>query len=188
INTYYQQVFETKTEYSSLATMGFENEVIIQHLIADIVFFLIFLCIENLNVTVSSIRDLDENRILGVGTGFVFSFVTCYHKELHLFVLKIEKYQCVLEIYLDLDLKCINTITGTDPDQIWNQVEILKKYIRLYLFEIRNPLVQNHINILRNELSTCAVNEWTTNKQQLEKVFNRHIKSRKMKLSKTDFE
>ncbi|CAG8636671.1 5055_t:CDS:1, partial [Scutellospora calospora] len=36
INICYQKVFEAKTEYSSLAAVGFENEDIIQQLITDV--------------------------------------------------------------------------------------------------------------------------------------------------------
>ncbi|CAG8537203.1 11307_t:CDS:2, partial [Scutellospora calospora] len=73
-----------------------------------------------------SIGDLDEDRFFSVGTGFVSSFTARYCKEIHLFVLKIEEYQYVLEIYLDS--KCINTITGTDSDEIWDQIELFKKH------------------------------------------------------------
>ncbi|CAG8721953.1 8533_t:CDS:1, partial [Scutellospora calospora] len=67
-----------KTEYSSLAAVGFENKNIIQQLIADIVFFLIFLRIEKLNMVILSIRDPDKNRFYSFSTGFVSSFITHY--------------------------------------------------------------------------------------------------------------
>ncbi|CAG8746720.1 11909_t:CDS:2, partial [Racocetra persica] len=169
ISKYYQQIFITKTEYFGLATMSFENELIIQQLIADIVFFLIFLHIDKFIIVVSSIGDPDENKLYDIGAGFVSLFMTRYHKALYLFVLKIEEHEYVLKIYSES--VCVGKITGADPDKVWNQVEVLKKYTRLYLFEITNTLVQQHINILKNESLTCAVKEWS-NTMQLEKVFN----------------
>ncbi|RIB00564.1 hypothetical protein C2G38_2233836 [Gigaspora rosea] len=176
INACYQQAFQTKTEYSGLAVMGFENEFIIKQLIDDIAFFLIFCRVNKLEVVVSSIGSLDENRLYNVGTGFVSSFTTRYRGAQHLFVLKIEESLCVLEIYSEP--VCVNKITGSDPDEVWNQVEFLKKYIGSYLFGITNTLVQEHLNA-NNKSPTCAVKEWT-DIQKLEKVFNRHIKSRKI--------
>ncbi|CAG8587273.1 7447_t:CDS:1, partial [Cetraspora pellucida] len=67
INICYQQIFKTKTEYSGLAVIGFDSENIIQQLIADVIFFPIFLRIDNkFNVVISNIGDLDENRFYGV--------------------------------------------------------------------------------------------------------------------------
>ncbi|CAG8712986.1 5249_t:CDS:2, partial [Cetraspora pellucida] len=67
INTCYQQVFETKTEYSSLAAIGFENEDIIKELIADIESFSIFLQIfEKHNIVITSIGNIDEDKFNGV--------------------------------------------------------------------------------------------------------------------------
>ncbi|CAG8556517.1 6854_t:CDS:2, partial [Gigaspora rosea] len=165
INACYQQAFQTKTEYSGLAVMGFENEFIIKQLIDDIAFFLIFCRVNKLEVVVSSIGSLDENRLYNVGTGFVSSFTTRYRGAQHLFVLKIEESLCVLEIYSEP--VCVNKITGSDPDEVWNQVEFLKKYIGSYLFGITNTLVQEHLNA-NNKSPTCAVKEWT-DIQKLEK-------------------
>ncbi|CAG8619030.1 3534_t:CDS:1, partial [Scutellospora calospora] len=81
ISTYYQQVFGTKTEYSDLAIMGFENEIVNKQLIADIVFFLIFFYIDKLNRVVSSIGNLYKDRFYSIGTRFVSSFIACYHGE-----------------------------------------------------------------------------------------------------------
>jgi len=47
IKTCYQIIFGTKTEYSDLAVIGFENENIIQQLIVDILFFPIFFVLKN---------------------------------------------------------------------------------------------------------------------------------------------
>ncbi|CAG8854536.1 10050_t:CDS:1, partial [Gigaspora margarita] len=119
IKTCYQKIFETKTEYSGQAVMGFENEIIIRQLIDDVEYFPIFLKIENFNVVITSIGDLDENKFYGVGTGFISSFTTRYCGAQRLFVLKIEENQCNLEIYLESE--CTNQIIGQTPDDVWKQ-------------------------------------------------------------------
>ncbi|CAG8741627.1 35159_t:CDS:2 [Gigaspora margarita] len=49
------------------------------------------------------------------------------------------------------ELVCKNKIKEKTLDEVWNKVEIYKKYTRTYLFEIINELVQKHIEILRSE-------------------------------------
>ncbi|CAG8608858.1 19864_t:CDS:2, partial [Racocetra persica] len=94
IKTCYQKVFKTKTEYSSLAIMGF-------------------------NITITSIGDLNENKFYGVSTGFVSSFTTHYCGAQYLFVLKIEEEQCNLEIYLESEHT--HQFIKQTPDNIWNK-------------------------------------------------------------------
>ncbi|CAG8784459.1 35147_t:CDS:1, partial [Gigaspora margarita] len=149
VNACYKEVFKTKTEYSRLAVIGFENTDIIQQLISDIEFFPIFLYIEKLNIVVSSIGDLNKSKFYGVGAGFVSLFTARYQNVQHLFVLKIKENECSLEIYLES--VCKNKIKGKTPDEVWNKVEIYKKYTGTYLFGIMNKLVQKHIEELRNE-------------------------------------
>ncbi|RIB13654.1 hypothetical protein C2G38_2197242 [Gigaspora rosea] len=185
IKTCYQKVFGTKTEYSGQAVMGFEYEIIIQQLIDDVEFFPIFLQIENFNVIISSIGDLDENKFYGVGAGFVSSFTARYRSAQHLFVLKIEENQCNLEIYLESD--CTNQIIGQTPDDVWKKVGIHKKHTRSYIFGVTDELVREHIEMLKNKSPKCTPNDWV-NFQQLEKVFNRHIKSRKIPNAMTNWQ
>ncbi|CAG8607510.1 3832_t:CDS:2 [Gigaspora margarita] len=56
INICYQSTFKIKTEYSGLSVMGFDNEIIIQSLINDIVFFPIFTRIEKLTVVITNVE------------------------------------------------------------------------------------------------------------------------------------
>ncbi|CAG8641953.1 9303_t:CDS:1, partial [Scutellospora calospora] len=138
INTCYQTVFNTRTEYSGLAVMGFENEEIIRSLIIDIVFFPIFLHIEKLVVIITNIGNLDVSRFYGVSTGFVSSFIKRYHGAQHLFILKIKENQCIIEIYLESVL--VNKIVGETPDETWKKIEIYQKYTGTYLFGITDAL------------------------------------------------
>ncbi|RHZ82825.1 hypothetical protein Glove_103g290 [Diversispora epigaea] len=61
VKSCYQSIFNSKTEYSGLAIMGFENENIIQQLIADILFFPIFLRIENFLVVITNLGSLPKH-------------------------------------------------------------------------------------------------------------------------------
>ncbi|RIB00817.1 hypothetical protein C2G38_2232840 [Gigaspora rosea] len=140
VNTCYKRVFGTNTEHSGLAVIGFDNEAIIQELITDISFFPIFLRIEKLNVVIPCIGNLDENRFYGVSTGFVSMFT--------------------------MQSICINTIIEKTPDEIWNLVEVLKKFTGSYLFGITNELVQEQLHKLKSESPKCT--DWM-NRQQLEK-------------------
>ncbi|CAG8805534.1 12770_t:CDS:2, partial [Gigaspora margarita] len=124
-----------------------------------------------LDVVVSSIGDLDENRLYNVGAGFVSSFTACYRRAQYLFVLKIEESLCVLEIYSESVY--INKITGSDPDEVWNQVKILKKYTGSYLFGITNTLVQEHLNAANNKSPTSL--DPTTDKELLENLYRNNI-------------
>ncbi|CAG8566404.1 45867_t:CDS:1 [Gigaspora margarita] len=157
INICYQSTFKTKTEYSGLSVIGFDNEIIIQSLINDVVFFPIFIYIEKLTVVITNVGDLNKNRFHGIGAGFVSLFTIHYHHKQHLFILKIENQQCILKIYLELE--CIKTIIEETPDEIWKKLGIFQKYTRTYLFGLTNSLVHKHINKLRSKLPTCAVSD-----------------------------
>ncbi|CAG8833306.1 7122_t:CDS:2 [Gigaspora margarita] len=107
--------------------MGFKNKFIVKQLIANITFFPIFYRVDKLDIVVSSIGNLDENRLYNV------------------------------EIYSESIY--INKITGSNLDEVWNQVAFLKKYTRSYLFGITNTLVQEHLNTANSESPTCTVKE-----------------------------
>ncbi|CAG8612965.1 28554_t:CDS:2, partial [Racocetra persica] len=95
IKACYQKVFKTKTEYSGPAIIGF-------------------------NITITSIGNLDKNKFYRVGTGFVSLFTIHYCDAQRLFVLKIKKEQCNLEIYLELE--CTHQFIGQTPDDVWNKL------------------------------------------------------------------
>ncbi|CAG8780467.1 18922_t:CDS:1, partial [Gigaspora rosea] len=89
ISTCYQSSFKTKTEYLSSAIMGFNNINIIRQLIANIIFFPIFVRIDKLSVVIINTGNLEEDRFHGIGSGFISSFTTYYCNNQHLFVLEI---------------------------------------------------------------------------------------------------
>src|SRR6266542_3410481 len=109
-------IFDTKTEYLGLAVIGFENEDIIQQLIVDISFFLIFLHVEKFLVVIVGLGNSLKNEYYRAGVGFISSFIIRYHDAQHLFLLKIEEEHCLLEIYLELT--CIKQIIGEILDNV----------------------------------------------------------------------
>ncbi|RHZ86828.1 hypothetical protein Glove_43g54 [Diversispora epigaea] len=169
VKSCYQSIFNSKTEYSGLAIMGFENENIIQQLIADILFFPIFLRIENFLVVITNLGSLPKHdgNFYEAGVGFVSSLISRYNGAQHLFLLKIEKEYCVLEIHQELT--CVQKIIGETLDNVWCQLTICQKYTGSYLFGTKNALIQEKLGELENIPIICKYNDWT-NIQQLEKV------------------
>jgi hypothetical protein len=174
ITSCYKEVFGTKTEYSGVAVIGFEDEKIIQQLRNEIEFFPIFLRIEKLSVVISGFGYSSKDGYYGAGEGFTSSFITRYRDAQHLFLLKLEDDQCIIEIYRNADR--IEQFTGSTPDDVWKKVGIHKKFSGSHIFGITHETTQN---LLQSEVVTCKPDEWN-NHEKLTKVFNRHIKSRKL--------
>jgi len=180
INTCYKKVFGTKTEYSGVAVMGFENENIVQQLLEKVEFCPIFLRIEKFLVVISDLgySSNDSNDgYYGAGIGFVSSFITRYRDAQHLFLLKLEDNQCLLEIYLDSNK--IRQFTGFTPDDVWKKVGIHTKFSGSYIFGITHESIQQLLQSKDNKLVTCKPEEWNNN-EILMKVYNRHIKTCKI--------
>ncbi|CAB4395570.1 unnamed protein product [Rhizophagus irregularis] len=139
INSCYKEVFGTKTEYSGIAVIGFEDEKIIQQLCFGY---------------------SSKDEYYRAGEGFTSSFITRYQNTQHLFLLKLEDDQCIIEIYHNADK--IEQFTGSTPDDVWKK--------------ITHETTQN---LLQSEAVICKPDEWN-NHEKLTKVFDRHIKSRKL--------
>ncbi|PKC53833.1 hypothetical protein RhiirA1_509026 [Rhizophagus irregularis] len=99
INLCYKDIFKTKTEYFGMVIISFEDEKIIQQLLNKIEFFPIFLQIEKLSVVISGLGYSSKDEYYGAGKGFTSSFIIRYQNAQHLFLLKLEDDQCILEIY-----------------------------------------------------------------------------------------
>src|SRR5436190_3014901 len=174
VNSCYKEVFGTKTEYSGIAVISFEDEKVIQQLLDKIEFFPIFLRIEKLLVVISSLGYSSEDGYYGAEAGFASSFITRYQGAQHLFLLKLEDDQCILEIYFNADK--IKQFTGLTPDDVWKKVSIYKKFSGTHIFGITHESIQK---LLQSEVVTCKPEEWN-NHEKLTKVYNRHIKTRKL--------
>ncbi|GBC14886.2 hypothetical protein GLOIN_2v1846419 [Rhizophagus irregularis DAOM 181602=DAOM 197198] len=164
INSCYKEVFGTKTEYSGMAVIGFEDEKIIQQLLDKIEFFLIFLQIEKLSVVISGLGYSSKDGYYGAGEDFTSSFITRYQNSQHLFLLKLEDNQCILEIYHNANK--IEQFTESMPNDVWKKVGIHKKFSESYLFRITHETTQN---LLQFEVAICKPDEWN-NYEKLTKV------------------
>ncbi|RHZ43627.1 hypothetical protein Glove_960g3 [Diversispora epigaea] len=177
INSCYKKVFDTKTEYSGIAVMGFEDKNIIQQLLDKIEFFPMFLRIEKFLVVISGLGYSSKNEYYEAGAGFISTFITRFRNAQHLFLLRIEDDHCFLEIYQDS--KMIQQFIGLTPDDVWKKVGILKNFSGSYIFGITHESIQQLLNSENNKIVTCLSDEWH-NYEKLTKVFDRHIKTRKL--------
>ncbi|RIA85123.1 hypothetical protein C1645_831233 [Glomus cerebriforme] len=75
INSYYKEVFETKTEHSDITVIGFEDEKIIKQLFDKIEFFLIFLQIEKLLVVILDLGYSSKDGYYGAKKDFTSFFI-----------------------------------------------------------------------------------------------------------------
>ncbi|RHZ90012.1 hypothetical protein Glove_9g308 [Diversispora epigaea] len=176
INSCYQKVFNTKTEYSGISIMGFDDKNIIQQLLDKVEFIPIFLRIEKFSTVISGIGYSSFDQFYGAGTGFISSFITRYKGLQHLFLLRIEDSQCIVEIYLD-DNK-IQQYIGLTPDDVWKNVGVHKNFLGSYIFGITHESIQQLLNF-GNQKFTCLPNEWCNHKK-LSKIFDCHIMTRKI--------
>ncbi|POG62539.1 hypothetical protein GLOIN_2v1846419 [Rhizophagus irregularis DAOM 181602=DAOM 197198] len=124
-----------------MAVIGFEDEKIIQQLLDKIEFFLIFLQIEKLSVVISGLGYSSKDGYYGAGEDFTSSFITRYQNSQHLFLLKLEDNQCILEIYHNANK--IEQFTESMPNDVWKKVGIHKKFSESYLFRITHETTQN---------------------------------------------
>jgi len=82
-----------------------------------------------------------------------------------------------LEIYLDSNK--IRQFTGFTPDDVWKKVGIHTKFSGSYIFGITHESIQQLLQSKDNKLVTYKPEEWNNN-EILMKVYNRHIKTRKI--------
>ncbi|RHZ51444.1 hypothetical protein Glove_478g11 [Diversispora epigaea] len=179
INSLYHKIFNTNTEYSGLAAIGFENKEIIKRLIENIKFFPIFLKIEQFLTVVSGFGYSEkEENYYTADSGYISSIVACYKGQKHLFLLKVQKDECQIEVYQEETH--IKTFSGVTPDIIWNKIGIFQKFSGSYIFGITHEQVQKQLQNLKNEeFLICNSNRWD-NQELMNEAFARHIKSRKI--------
>jgi hypothetical protein len=139
INETYNQIFgNTKTKYSGLAVMGFDNETIVHELVADISFIPIFIRLDKILIVVSQIGISSREEYYGAGPGYLSTLITKYADKQSLFVQSIED-ECSLDVYHEGNKLYHNQ--DTTPNKIWKTVGIHRKYDGTALFGITNSYV-----------------------------------------------
>jgi hypothetical protein len=186
INETYNQIFgNTKTKYSGLAVMGFDNETIVHELVADISFIPIFIRLDKILIVVSQIGISSREEYYGAGPGYLSTLITKYADKQSLFVQSIED-ECSLDVYHEGNKLYHNQ--DTTPNKIWKTVGIHRKYDGTALFGITNSYVQQKLQeelskLKRNKnLITCTSNDWK-NIDILNLIFEQNIKTRKITTS-----
>ncbi|RHZ51357.1 hypothetical protein Glove_480g18 [Diversispora epigaea] len=187
INSLYHKIFNTNTEYSGLAAIGFENKEIIKRLIENIKFFPIFLKIEQFLTVVSGFGYSEkEENYYTAGSGYISSIVARYKGQKHLFLLKVQKDECQIEVYQEETH--IKTFSSVTPDIVWNKIGIFQKFSGSYIFGITHKQVQKQLQNLKNEeFLICTSNRWD-NQELMNEAFARHIKSRKIPNTMNDWQ
>ncbi|CAB5375231.1 unnamed protein product [Rhizophagus irregularis] len=144
INNTYKQVFrKNKTEYSGMVVMGFDDEIITNELLSDILFIPIFIRIDRILIVVSQIGISSHKGCYGAGPGFLSTLITKYKGKQLLFVQSIED-NCNLDVY-DGDINQYHN-EGITPDEIWKSINILNKFDGATLFGITNSHVQQELD------------------------------------------
>ncbi|GBC25905.2 hypothetical protein GLOIN_2v1767205 [Rhizophagus irregularis DAOM 181602=DAOM 197198] len=177
INNTYKQVFrKNKTDYSGMVVMGFDDEIIINKLLSDILFIPIFIRIDRILIVVSQIGISSHKGCYGAGPGFLSTLIIKYKGKQSLFVQSIED-NCNLDVY-DGDINQYHN-EGITPDEIWKSINILNKFDGAALFGITNSYVQQELDKLRNNSITCTSNDWN-DIDKLNLIFRQQIKTRKI--------
>ncbi|CAB5190547.1 unnamed protein product [Rhizophagus irregularis] len=181
INNTYSQIFSNKTKYSGLAVMGFDNEVIVHELVADISFIPIFIRLDQILIVVSKIGVSSREGCYGAGPGYLSTLITKYADKRSLFVQSIED-ECSLDIYNE-GIKLYHN-KDTTPNKIWETISILKKYDGATLFGITDYNIQQILTELNKlekskNLITCTSDNWK-NIDILNLIFEQNIKKRKI--------
>ncbi|RHZ60633.1 hypothetical protein Glove_351g19 [Diversispora epigaea] len=119
-----------------------------------------------------------EENHYKAGSGYISSIVTRYKGQNHLFLLKIQKNECQIEVYHEETH--IKTFNGATPDIVWNEIGIHKKLLGSYIFGITHEQVQKQLqNSKSEEFLLCTSDKWD-NQELMNEIFARHIKSRKI--------
>ncbi|PKB96295.1 hypothetical protein RhiirA5_377311 [Rhizophagus irregularis] len=107
-----------------MVVMGFDDEIIINELLSDILFIPIFIRINRILIVVSQIGISSHKGCYGAGPGFLSTLITKYKGKQSLFVQSIED-NCNLDVY-DGDINQYHN-EGITPNEIWKSINILNK-------------------------------------------------------------
>ncbi|PKY34156.1 hypothetical protein RhiirB3_453599 [Rhizophagus irregularis] len=134
-----------------MVVMGFDDEIIINELLSDILFIPIFIRIDRILIVVSQIGISSHKGCYGAGPGFLSTLITKYKGKQSLFVQSIED-NCNLDVY-DGDINQYHN-EGITPDEIWKSINILNKFDGAALFGITN----SYLNLIfRQQIKTRKI-------------------------------
>jgi len=125
--------------------LGWQNEIIIDQLLSDVLFIPILVSISSLKVFIYEIGVSLQASWFNVDSGYKSSLVHKFDgNKQAIYVSQIEDNKCILEIYQDGQIK--KKFEDELPIVIWKASEQLKKYNGNLLFGLENSLVQTFIH------------------------------------------
>ena len=134
--------------FSEPNVLGFDDEVIVKQLQAEVLFFPFQIIVQDITILVTALGSSDQAEWNFAGPGYRSSFFYKYRKQRSLIYQLITNTECRIDIYYKENK--IQTYTGKSPNNIWTKPNILKNYISKDLFGLCGQLViqaiQTHIN------------------------------------------
>ncbi|CAG8723971.1 5383_t:CDS:1, partial [Racocetra fulgida] len=118
INSLYWELFETQTEHLGLAVFGFYNEEIVSEILTDILFFPLYIKVNNkITVVVSRISYSSREELLYAGSGYTSSLVMCRGSETYLILQQVLENHCSLRVFKGKIE--IHQYVGETPTAVW---------------------------------------------------------------------
>ncbi|CAI2166481.1 7594_t:CDS:1 [Funneliformis geosporum] len=130
VNTVYNKIFQTKTEHSGPAALGFNNEVIVKKLLREVEFQPLFLKIGQYLVVISNIGDSN-------GNGFISSLMITIKGKRNL-LQHITNDKFILDFYQETNL--ILHYENESSNNVWKQIGIKQQENGSTLFGLNHTL------------------------------------------------
>jgi len=174
VSSLYTQIFANETRFSGPLVLGWQDEVMIDQLLSDVLFIPILVSIGSLKVFIYGMGVSLQASWFNAGSGYKSSLVHKFDgNKQAIYVSRIEDNKCILEIYQDGQMK--KKFEDESPIAVWKASGQLKKYNGNLLFGLENSLVQTFIH--QHTIPTCIPKDWN-NIFIMESLYNYYLKRR----------
>jgi hypothetical protein len=173
ISEVYSKIFATKTRYSGSLIMGWNDENIRNKLSEDVPFTPCSFLLDKIKIFVYGVGYSTHMDWYYAGPGYRSSLLCNFGNKQALFVSKIEKTLCTVEVYQDQKLQI--AYTSKNPIDVWKNLESIKKYNGNQLFGIDNDTIKT-LN-QNQKRPTCSPQEWKDD-TIMKVLFDFHLKRR----------
>ena len=170
ISKLYKKIFQTETRFSGALMMGMEDDNILNELVSDLSFQPFSINIQKINIIIHSISVPVKQ---GAGCGFASSFTHSRFKERALFFQTINDNGCSVYIYKENQLS--EEFHGSDPNNVWEKIDILKEFSGVTLFGLDNSHVKEKLEQAKKLI--CFYSEWN-NYSKMKEIFKYHLQKR----------
>src|SRR2546429_936353 len=170
ISKLYKKIFQTETRFSGALMMGMEDDNILNELVSDLSFQPFSINIQKINIIIHSISVPVKQE---AGCGFASSFTHSKSKERALFFQTINDNGCSVHIYKENQLS--EEFHGSDPNNVWEKIGILKEFSGVTLFGLDNSHVKEKLEQAKKLI--CFHGEWN-NYSKMEEIFKYHLQKR----------